>query len=67
MKQTLYLQMWHGYWRVREPVPKLLIPVINRGQYLARSPNRELQLGQDARAPLCWPNSITSSNRRGCG
>ena len=30
MKQSFYLQMWHGYWRVPKPVPKLLIPVINR-------------------------------------
>ena len=30
-------QMWHGYWRVRKPVPKLLIAIIGRGQYLTRS------------------------------
>ena len=36
-RQTLYLQMWHGYWRVRKPVPKLLIPIIGKGQYLTRS------------------------------
>ena len=24
-RQTLYLQLWHGYWRVRKPVPKLLL------------------------------------------
>ena len=35
--QTLYLQRWHGYWRVRKPVPKLLIPIIGKGQYLTRS------------------------------
>ena len=29
--------MWHGYWRVRKPVPKLLIPIIGKGQYLTRS------------------------------
>ena len=37
IRQTLYLQMWHGYWRVRKPVPKLLIPIIGKGQYLTRS------------------------------
>jgi integrase len=37
IRQTLYLQMWHGYWRVRKPVPKLLIPIIRKGQYLTRS------------------------------
>jgi integrase len=36
-RQTLYLQLWHGYWRVRKPVPKLLIPIIGKGQYLMRS------------------------------
>jgi integrase len=36
-RQTLYLQLWHGYWRVRKPVPKLLIPIIGKGQYLTRS------------------------------
>ena len=36
-RQTLYLQMWHGYWRVRKPAPKLLIPIIGKGQYLRRS------------------------------
>ena len=36
-RQTLYLQRWHGYWRVRKPVPKLLIPIIGKGQYLTRS------------------------------
>ena len=35
--QTLYLRRWHGYWRVRKPVPKLLIPIIGKGQYLTRS------------------------------
>lgn len=37
IRQTLYLQMWHGYWRVRKPVPKLLILIIGKGQYLTRS------------------------------
>jgi hypothetical protein len=37
IRQTLYLQRWHGYWRVRKPVPKLLIPIIGKGQYLTRS------------------------------
>ena len=36
-RQTLYLQLWHGYWRVRKPVPKLLIPIIGQGEYLTRS------------------------------
>ena len=31
------LQLWRGYWRVRKPVPKLLIPIIGKGQYLTRS------------------------------
>jgi hypothetical protein len=37
IRQTLYLQSWHGYWRVWKPVPKLLIPIIGKGQYLTRS------------------------------
>jgi integrase len=37
IRQTLYLQRWHDYWRVRKPVPKLLIPIIGKGQYLTRS------------------------------
>src|SRR5215469_10614576 len=37
IRQTIYLQRWHGYWRVRKPVPKLLIPIIGKGQYLTRS------------------------------
>src|SRR5260370_18347898 len=36
-RQTLYLQIGHGYGRVRKPVPKLLIPIIGKGQYLTRS------------------------------
>jgi hypothetical protein len=32
IRQTLYLQMWHGHWRVRKPVPKLLIPIIEQAR-----------------------------------
>jgi integrase len=32
-----YLQLWHGKYRVRRPVPKALQQQLNRGQYLTRS------------------------------
>jgi integrase len=57
-RQTLYLQMWHGYWRVRKPVPKLLIPIINRGQYLTRS----LQTANFNEAKRLAPAVLTDFN-----
>lgn len=32
-----HLQFWHGSWRVRQPVPKSLQAIIDRGAYLTES------------------------------
>jgi len=48
MKQTLFLQMWHGYWRVRKPVPKAPDPGDQPGQYLAAAYRGRRALAQSA-------------------
>ena len=65
-RQTLYLQLWHGYWRVRKPAPKLLIPIIGKGQYLTRSLQTANLTRQRGSRRLYWPSSTTSSSRPGC-
>jgi hypothetical protein len=32
-----FLQLWHGNYRVRKPVPKHLIESVGRGQYITRT------------------------------
>ena len=60
------LQLWRGYWRVRKPVPKLLIPIIGKGQYLTRPFIPRILTRQRGSRRLYWPSSTTSSSRPGC-
>lgn len=46
-----HVQLWHGSYRVRKPVPKALQAVVRRGQYLTRSLGTADPREADKRAP----------------
>src|SRR5258708_34129812 len=45
------VQLWHGSYRVRKPIPKALQAAIGRGQYLTRSLGTADPRAADKRAP----------------
>jgi len=46
-----HVQLWHGSYRVRKPIPKALQTVVRRGQYLTRSLGTADPREADKRAP----------------
>ena len=46
-----HVQLWHGTYRVRKPIPKALQAVVRRGQYLTRSLGTADPREADKRAP----------------
>src|SRR5882672_1280570 len=46
-----HVQLWHGSYRVRKPIPKALQAVVRRGQYLTRSLATADPREADKRAP----------------
>ena len=46
-----HVQLWHGSYRVRKPIPKALKAAIGRGQYLTRSLGTADPREADKRAP----------------
>jgi integrase len=46
-----HVQLWHGSYRVRKPIPKALQAVVRRGQYLTRSLGTADPREADKRAP----------------
>ena len=46
-----HVQLWHGSYRVRKPIPKALQAAIGRGQYLTRSLGTADPREADKRAP----------------
>src|SRR6266404_4325725 len=46
-----HVQLWHGSYRVRKPIPKALQAVVRRGQYMTRSLGTADPREADKRAP----------------